>query len=232
VGDKDTSVNEATTIKVSPQRLWASQALYTKGFLYVYDRLALGLTSRLIWKCPPEKILNLYNQHVSANHLDVGVGTGYFLDNCKFPVPNPRLVLVDLKHNSLAVARKRLARYSPRTYRQNALEPLEIDGPRFDSIGVNHLLHCLPVTMQAKGTVFEHLKALLNPGGILFGTTLLYGGVERSFLATYTYYWLNLMGIMTNRQDDIEGLKKNLELHFVESNIEVIGCGALFWGRV
>jgi ubiquinone/menaquinone biosynthesis C-methylase UbiE len=232
VDGKETSANEATTVKVSPRRLWASQALYTRGFLYVYDRLALGLTSRLIWKCPPENILNLYNRHVSANHLDVGVGTGYFLDNCTFPVPNPRLVLVDLKHNSLVVARKRLARYSPQTYQHNALTPLDIDSLGFDSIAVNYLLHCLPVTMPAKGTVFEYLKALLNPGGILFGTTLLYGGVDRSLLATCAYYWLNLMGIMTNRHDDVEGLKKSLEIHFTESNIEVIGCSALFWGRV
>jgi len=198
----------------------------------VYDWLALGLTSRFVWKCPSDNIIELYNKHVSANHLDVGVGTGYFLDKCRFPVPNPRLVLVDLNLNSLAVARKRLARHSPEVYRQNALEPLEIDGPCFDSIAVNHLLHCLPVTMQAKGTVFEHLKSLLNPGGILFGTTLLYCGVERNFMATYSFYWLNLLGIMTNKHDDVEGLKQNLTRHFVESDIEVIGCGALFWGRL
>lgn len=198
----------------------------------VYDRLALGLTSRLVWKCPSNNILTLYNQHVSANHLDIGVGTGYFLEKCTFPVPNPRLVLVDLKPNSLAIARRKLARYSPQTYRQNALEPLEIDGPRFDSIGINYLLHCLPVTMQAKGIILENLKALLNPGGILFGTTLLYRGVKRNFLATYFFYWLNLLGIMTNKQDDIEGLKQNLVRHFTESDIEVIGCGALFWGRL
>ena len=198
----------------------------------VYDRLALGLTSRLVWKCPSNNIITLYNQHVSANHMDVGVGTGYFLNNCRFPVHNPRLVLVDLNPNSLAIARKRLTRYSPLTYHRNVLEPLEIDDPRFDSIGVNHLLHCLPVTMQAKGIVFEHLKALLNPGGILFGTTLLYRGVKRSFLATYFFYWLNLLGIMTNKQDDAEGLKQNLARHFTESDIEVIGCGALFWGRL
>ena len=224
-------MKETSNIEVSPRRFWASQALYTRWFLAAYDRIALGLTSRFIWECPSDNIIKLYNQYVSVNHLDVGIGTGYFLDNCTFPVPNPRLVLVDLKPNSLAVARKRLARYSPQSYRQNALEPLEIDGPHFDSIAVNYLLHCLPVTMQAKGTVFEHLKILLNPGGILFGTTLLYSGVKRNFMATYTYYWLNLLGIMTNKQDDVEGLKQNLTRHFKESDIEVIGCGALFWGR-
>lgn len=225
-------MNETTNIKVSPRRLWASQVLYTRWFLAAYDRIALGTTSRLIWQCPSDNIISLYNQHVSANHLDVGVGTGYFLDNCVFPSTNPRLVLVDLNLNSLTIARKRLARYSPQTYHQNALGPLDIVDPCFDSIAVNHLLHCLPVTMQAKGTVFEHLKTLLNPGGILFGTTLLYSGVKRSFPATYTYYWLNLLGIMTNKQDDVEGLKQNLARHFTKSCIEIIGCGALFWGRL
>lgn len=224
--------NESTKITVSQQHFWASHAIYTRLFLAAYDRLALGLMSRLVWKCQSEDIVELYNKHVSSNHLDVGVGTGYFLDRCRFPAPDPRLVLVDINSTSLAFARKRLARFSPQVYCYNALEPVDIEGPRFDSIAVNHLLHCLPVTMQAKGTVFEYLKALLNPGGVLFGITLLYGGVERSSLATYAYYWLNLMGIMTNRHDDVEGLKKNLELHFTESNLEVIGCGALFWGRV
>jgi ubiquinone/menaquinone biosynthesis C-methylase UbiE len=230
--DDKASADEAYQIEISPRRLWASQTIYTRWFLAIYDRLALGLTSRLIWKCPSDNIIRLYNQHISANHLDIGVGTGYFLDNCTFPAPDPRLVLVDLKPNSLTVARKRLARYHPQSYHQNALEPLEIDEPRFDSIAVNYLLHCLPVSMRAKGTVFEHLKTLLNPGGVIFGTTLLYHGVERSFLATYAYYWLNLLGIMTNKQDDVEGLKQNLTRHFSESDVEVIGCGALFWGRL
>jgi len=229
---KETSASETTSIKVSPQRFWASQVLYTRGFISIYDRLALGLMSNYIWKCPSDNIIRLYNQHVSSNHLDVGVGTGYFLDKCRFPASNPRLVLADLNLNSLAISRKRLARYSPRTHRCNALEPLEIDGPHFDSIGINYLLHCLPVTMQAKGIVFEHLKTLLNPGGVLFGTTFLYKGMKRNFMATCSFYWLNLMGIMTNKQDDIEGLKHNLALHFAESDVEIIGCGALFWGRL
>jgi ubiquinone/menaquinone biosynthesis C-methylase UbiE len=198
----------------------------------VYDRLALGMMSRLVWKCPSDNIIKLYNKHISANHLDVGVGTGYFLDNCTFPAPAPRLVLADLNPNSLSIAGKRLARYSPQTFRHNVLEPLEVDGPRFDSIATNHLLHCVPGTMQTKEIVFENLKTLLNPGGVLFGTTLLYRGVKRSIQATWCFHWLNLMGIMTNKQDDVEGLKQNLTRHFAESGIEIIGCGALFWGRL
>jgi hypothetical protein len=31
-----------------------------------------------------------------------------------------------------------------------------------------HLLHCLPGEMPAKAVAFEHAKAVLAPGGILF----------------------------------------------------------------
>ena len=217
--------------ELSPRRVKAGQALYTRVFLSVYDQLALGLNCRFTWHCPSDKVLELYNRHVSANHMDVGVGTGYFLDNCRFPGANPRVVLVDLNPNSISVARTRLSRYSPEVYRRNVLEPMDIDTPAFDSIGLSHVLHCLPGTMETKVIAFGHLEALLNPGGILFGTTLLYRGVKRSPLATCVFWWLNLAGIMTNRQDDAEGLKHGLDQHFAESHIEIVGCEALFWAR-
>lgn len=36
---------------------------------------------------------------------------------------------------------------------------------------------------------------------------------------------------VTNGEDDLEGLKGNLEQHFSESFVKVIGCEALFWAR-
>jgi SAM-dependent methyltransferase len=143
----------------------------------------------------------------------------------------PRLVLVDLNPNSLEMAQKRLMRYKPQVYRRNVLEPLNIDGQGFDSIGLCHVLHCLPGTMQTKEIVFQHIQPLLNPGGVLFGATLLYRGVRRSPLATSLFFLTNLFGFMTNKQDDLEALEHNLKKRFSESHIEVIGCEALFWAR-
>ena len=57
----------------------AGQAVYSPRVLRTYDLFVLGLSNRLIWKCPTKKLLAFYNEHVSGNHLDVGVGTGYFL---------------------------------------------------------------------------------------------------------------------------------------------------------
>jgi hypothetical protein len=38
----------------------------------------------------------LYARHLSANHLEVGVGTGYFLEHGEFPESEPGLALLDL----------------------------------------------------------------------------------------------------------------------------------------
>ncbi len=91
---------------------------------------------------------------------------------------------MDLNPNSLAVAARRLARYHPETYLRNVLDPIQIDAPPFDSVGIANLLHCLPGTMATKKVVFDNLKAVLNPGGTLFGCTVLWKGVKRSPLAT------------------------------------------------
>jgi len=208
----------------------AGQAVYSKNTLAVYDFLVLGLSNRFIWKCPTARLIEFYRSHLSANHLDVGVGTGFFLDHCPFP-DRPRVVLIDLNPNSLEATAQRIRRYEPRTYRRNVLERLELGEKGFDSIGMNYLLHCLPGDMHAKAASFDHVKAYLNPGGVLFGSTLLYGGVRRSTLAKGLMKFYNAKGIFHNTGDDLEGLRKELAGRFGESRVEVAGCAALFWAR-
>jgi len=215
---------------ITAEQVKAGQAVYTRAFLAVYDSV-VGFNYRFLWRCPPGEVLDLYNEQVSANHLDVGVATGTILDYCTFPTSSPRLALMDLNPSSLAVAAKRLARYHPETYIQNALDPVGIDIPPFDSVGIANLLHCLPGTIRTKKVVFENLRAVLNPGGKLFGCTLLYGGVKRSLPATLWINYMNVIRALTNRQDDLEGLKQNLAECFSESSVKVVGCVALFWAR-
>ena len=116
-------------------------------------------------------------------------------------------------------------------YQRNVLEPINIGIQKFDSIGMMNLLHCLPGVIRSKSVVFENLKALLNDGGVIFGSTILYRGVERNLLATYTLKMSNRMGFMTNLHDDPEELKQVLRQHFSQNMVKVIGCVALFWGR-
>ena len=206
------------------------QAPYNRLFLAVYDRV-IQFNYRFYWRCPPREVMGLYNEHVSANHLDVGVATGTILNNCTFPTATPRLALMDLNPNSLAVAAKRLARYHPETYLRNALDPIEIDAPPFDSVGLANLLHCLPGTMTTKKVVFENMNAVLNPGGTLFGCTVLAKGVKRSLAGRLAMAFSNAIRSFTNKEDDLDGLKRNLAECFSESSVKVVGCVALFSAR-
>jgi SAM-dependent methyltransferase len=210
----------------------AGQAIYTRPVLMSYDLLVLGLSNRWIWRCPSRHLRTLYDRHVTGNHLDVGVGTGYFLDRCRFPVARPRLALMDLNPNCLEAASRRLTRYQPETYRANVLEPIAVpellSRPHFDSIGMNYLLHCLPGSLQEKAALFSHLKPLLRPGGKVFGSTLLHGGVQRTAAARRLMAFYNAKGIFTNRDDDLGGLEQVLKARFKTVSIDTVGCVALF----
>ena len=102
---------------------------------------------------------------------------------------------------------------------------------KFDSVGINYLLHCLPGSIESKAAALDHLEALMNPGAVLFGSTLLQGGVRRTWLARGLMAAYNWKGIFSNRGDDIEGLKRELGRRFEDVRVEVAGCAALFSGR-
>ena len=218
-------------LEMSPE-VHAAQAVYTRWTLrLLYDVGVLGYSNRFVWKCPTATQLAWYDENVSANHLDVGVGTGYFIDRCTWPSPSPRLALMDLNANSLEHAASRTARYSPETYRRNVLAPIEFDAPRFDSIGLNCLLHCLPGTLDEKAVVFDNLRPLLNAGGCIFGSTILQGDVPRSTQARLLMRTYNRKGLFSNEHDTLEALDRALRSRFKESRITVHGCVALFRAR-
>lgn len=217
-------------MEASQQAIEAGQAVYTRRNLNLYDVVVHGISNPLIWKCPTRLLVNHYNRHVTGNHLDVGVGTGYLLDKCCFP-DSPRVALMDLNQNTLDYASQRISRYRPETWLRNVLAPIHFDGERFDSIGINYLLHCVPGAIEAKAVAFDHLAELLNPGGTIFGSTLLQGGVQRSWLARRLMAFYNHKGIFANQQDSLEGLRQALTARFTDVSIAVTGCAALFSAR-
>ena len=219
-------------MKPSDEQVEAGQAVYTKSTLSAYDIIVLGISNRYIWKCPSARIEEHYNKYISANHLDVGVGTGYFLDRCRFPSESPRVVLMDLNPNTLDFASDRISRYAPETYIQNILEPISADIPRFDSVGLNYLLHCVPGAITKKAVAFDHLISLMIPGAAIFGATILQIGVPRNWAAVQLMKLYNEKGIFSNSSDDLEGLERALNERFVDVSLKVVGCVALFSGRI
>ena len=219
-------------MNATPAEVHAGQAIYNRFVLSIYDVVVLGISNRYIWQCPTRRLLAHYDQHVTANHLDVGVGSGYFLDHCRFPSPAPRVALMDLNDNALAFASRRIARYAPETWRRNVLEPIAIDADGFDSIGVNYLAPGLPGPLESKAVALDHLARLLNAGGVVFGATLLGQDVPRSVLARRLMRTYNAKRIFSNEHDGLAGLEHALRERFRESSVEVVGCAALFAARV
>lgn len=209
----------------------AGAAVYSRALLAVYDLEVLGVELRFVFRCPARRMLALYDRHVSGRHLDVGVGTGWFLDRCRFPVDRPLLHLLDLNPNSLDATARRIARYQPVPHRWNVLEPPTFGLPEFDSIGACNFLHCLPGPLAAKEAVFANLLPYLNKGGVFFGTTVLGKGVEatgRLYRAANAVY--NRKRIFDNLDDDAEGLERLLARNFGRHTLEVVGSVALFAG--
>ena len=213
------------------QKAWDGSSWCTNIFLKIYDWFALGFTCPFIWGCKAENIIRLYNQHMTGNHLDIGIGTGYFLDKCVFPVKKPEITIIDINPFALKMAKKRLARYNPGGYVRDVLKPLDIGNVLFDSIGLAHLFHCLPGDMKSKGIVFHNLKKLLKPGGVIFGSTFLTGGTSQNIVTKIMFWLTNRIGFMHNKQDNLEAFSRLLKYHFPVYSIHTLGSEILFWAR-
>ena len=218
-------------MKTTANEIDAGSAIYSQRTLRAYNFVVLSVSNRFIWKCPTRHLEAHYNNHISANHLDVGVGTGYFLDRCQFPSATPRLALMDLNPDALKFAATRTARYKPRIYRHNVLKPISLEVHKFDSVGINYLLHCIAGSIESKAIAFDHLKTMMNPNAAIFGSTLLQD-VSRSWRSKRLMEFYNKKGIFSNRDDHLSGLQSALEQRFREVSVRVIGCAALFAARV
>lgn len=209
------------------------QATYTEDFLkFKYDFIVHHVVNRFFWRSPTSRLHGLYERHVSANHLDVGVGSGFFLDRCRFPTAQPRVALMDLSASALVSTKRRISRYRDvAMYRANVLEPIEL-AERFDSVGLVYLLHCIPGTLEEKGVAVGHLKRLLKPGGVLFGATILEDPGARPHLhARFLSSQLRRAGIFANQRDTRAGLEATMKAHFDDFEIQVEGTVATFVGR-
>lgn len=173
----------------------ARASIYNGLTLRVYDLAVLGLTNSLIWRCPTARLVDHYRNNVGASHLDIGPGTGYYLER----VDARSISLLDLNESSLAASAERIApQVEVRSLRQSFFDPLD-SNLHFDSIGLNFLMHCIPD--RCKWNRLAELRAHLAPGGMIFGSTVVpdHEGANPAAILLNGIY--NRLGVFGNSDD-------------------------------
>ena len=216
----------------NPLDTQAGAAVYSPWVLKLFDWWVLGVSNHWAWRCSTTDVLMpLYRRHIGKRHLDVGVGTGFYLEYAGF-ARDQHLSLLDLNENSLRAAVARMGRTDVSWFVQDVMQPLTALGDRkYDSIALFYLLHCLPGDMADKACVFDHLKQHLAEGGVLYGATILgdaagHKGLGRKLMDVY-----NKKGIFGNRSDTLQGLEQALRKHFADVELTQHGKVACFTAR-
>lgn len=202
-------------------------AVYSPLTLALYDAWVLGLSNRYAWRCSTrETLLPFFSRHVGLNHLDIGVGTGYYLVNGRLP-ENTRITLLDLNSSSLEAANRRISRHDTKTLEHDVMTPIPCE-ERFDSISLFYLLHCLPGPLAAKVAIFDHLKHNLKPQGVLFGSTILGNEADHNSFGRKLMKIYNNKGIFDNNEDNEAEIETHLKKNFRIVTLRREGCVLLF----
>jgi len=235
----------------------AGATVYFPLFLYaVYDTLVLGFYCSYVWRCPSARLRAFYNDRVFAaknrvsvsakssdpvRFLDIGVGTGYFLEHAPLPAGS-EVTLADLNDDCLKTAASRLRKSHPSALVQTvhadfldpdmgsdlAISPHRLGDAKFDVISCFLLLHCLPGPPERKAEAVLRLHRHLHTNGAIVGATVLGTGVTHNLLGKVIMFLHNLLGIFDNCPDDVQGLIRPLEKKFEIVNWEVVGTTLLF----
>jgi SAM-dependent methyltransferase len=205
---------------------YAGQREYTPFFLRIYDPLILGVFTPLVWLCPTSRLVAGYRRHLGQRHLDVGPGTGYFLERAGMPDGSP-VTLLDPNAHVLDHASRRLRHLDITTVEADVCKPLPIH-LSFDSAALHGVLHCLPGPLPRKAAAVANVAAVLTPTGVLFGASILGLSARHSWLSRSILKANNRRGPFDNLGDAEDGLREIREASFERVELETVGSMAIF----
>ena len=205
---------------------YRGQSEYSRVMLRLYDPLVLGPIIRYVWRFPREEGVRLYRQHIRPNHLDVGPGTGYFLEHAGLPAGS-NVTILDPNPNVLHHVTNRLRDLDVTAIEADVLKPLPTPGP-FDSAALAAVLHCLPGPMDRKALAIGNIARVMAPGGVLFGSSVLGMSAKHTRMGRAFLRAFNKRGVFDNLEDTEAGLRDILERSFRSVKLEIIGGIAVF----
>jgi SAM-dependent methyltransferase len=208
---------------------YRGQADYTPTLLRLYDPIILGPIARYVWRCPANRLTERYRRHIRDRHLDVGPGTGYFLDRLGF-APGSKVTIIDPNTNVLRHTSERLSYLDVTAIEADVCKPLPVEGT-FDSAALSLLIHCLPGPFERKAAAVANVAAVLSSDGVLFGSSIIgrtgsHNRVAQTLLRDY-----NRRSVFDNLEDSEEAIGKMLAASFEDVEVETIGSIAVFTAR-
>jgi SAM-dependent methyltransferase len=205
---------------------YRGQRDYNGVLLNAYDPLVLGPIARFIWRCPTSGLLARYRRHVRDRHLDVGPGTGYFIERSGLPAGS-RVTILDPNRNVLGHVSRRLGSLDVTVVEADVLKPLPVAGP-FDSAALHLVIHCLPGPLARKAAAVANVAAVLESTGVLFGASVLGTSGHHTRAARGMLSVFNRQGGFDNLDDTEDGLRGILDASFQQVELETIGSVAVF----
>jgi SAM-dependent methyltransferase len=205
---------------------YRGQSDYSRALLRLYDPLVLGPIARFVWRFPTEEHVKLYRTHIRPDHLDVGPGTGYFLEHAGLP-HGSRVTILDPNANVLRHVTGRLRDLDITAVQADVLKPLPTPGP-FASAALSLVLHCLPGPMERKALAIANVARVMSPDGVLFGASVLGRSARHTLLGRGFLWAFNKRGAFGNLDDTEAGLRNILERSFRRVSLETVGGTAIF----
>ena len=209
-------------------KLSKSTRIYTDLVLKMYNIWVLRISNKYAWRCPTKEVLlPFFRENISSQHIDVGVGTGYYLSH----VNNiNKLTLLDANPNCLEYVKKNLTN---RHIENLILHDVKVPFPKeiqkkYGSVSCFYLLHCLS---GDKRSVIENLSTLLNEKGVLYGATILGKAVNHNVFGKKLMSVYNEKGIFGNMEDSLQDFKEIFESYFGYVEFEMRGKVMLFSAR-
>jgi SAM-dependent methyltransferase len=202
---------------------------YTPFLLRIYDPMVLGFFARFIWRIPTKALLASFREHIGPTHLEVGPGTGWFLERSG-RLASTSLTILDPNPNVLRHVTRRLRDVPITAVEADVLKPLPLAGP-FASVGLNAVLHCLPGPPAYKEKALRNIAAVLAPDGVLFGATVLGRSGNHTWPARRVLAVFNRQGGFDNLDDSEAWLRSALSRSFESVEVDVVGSLAVFVAR-
>lgn len=205
---------------------YKGQADYNRLVLSLYDPVVAGPIATYVWRCPLPALVRRYREHIRPNHLDIGPGTGLFLDRSGLP-DGSEVTIADPNATVLRYASRRLSRFDITAVEADVLKPLPVRGP-FASAALHLVIHCLPGPEERKSLAVRNVADVLADDGVFFGASVLGRSGRHTRVGRGILRLFNWQGGFDNLTDSEESIHRMLATSFEHVELQVIGSIAVF----